>query len=66
MRYTYAITFDAAHIEEAEDFAAELHEHRAGRGRDALYYEDPISGKQALWAEPVMDSLDLVKRRERE
>jgi hypothetical protein len=64
--YTFVWTFQADNIEQAEDYAAALGPIRGVRGRTALYYHDPISGDQKLWAEPVSTSAELVARRSRE
>lgn len=67
-RFALQVRFTADNIEEAEDFAVaareamiELRRERALRTGNrglgvALWYADPISGEDKLWADPVMDA----------
>lgn len=66
MKYYFNIEFHADNMDGAEDIAAELAEFRPSKGqlgRNSLWYEDPITGKPALWAEPVMSTEQLTARR---
>ena len=57
-KFEYAVSFTADNIEAAEAIAAKLH--AVAPGRDALYYEDPLTGTMKLWAEPVRATEDLA------
>lgn len=66
MKYYYNLCFEVENMDLAEDVAAKLYAFDLGaakRVRDSLWYDDPITGKPALWAEPVMTEEQLTARR---
>lgn len=67
-KWTLSITFPARDSNEAEDIAAAFIEALVDSpaptlGRTALHYDDPITGRPALWAEPVKRKHTLESER---
>lgn len=64
-KWTFVVSFDAASRESAENTAALLVAFTRERkiGRTALYYLDPLTGKQLLLAEPAMSAGQLAMYR---
>jgi hypothetical protein len=51
MSWHLVVTFEAANAAEAEATAKKIKPDE--RYRDSLWYDDPTTGEQRLWAEPI-------------